>query len=54
MTAPRIDHIGIIVGDLDAAAAHGRIVFLPRDPHTGLLFELCQPDAAQLSQGEAP
>ncbi|HEY5632866.1 MAG TPA: VOC family protein [Burkholderiaceae bacterium] len=26
--------------------AHGRIAFLPRDPHTGLLFELCQPDEA--------
>lgn len=25
--------------------AHGRIAFLPRDPRTGLLFELCQPDA---------
>lgn len=24
--------------------AHGRIAFLPREPHTGLLFELCQPD----------
>ncbi|MBW7851364.1 MAG: VOC family protein [Rhodospirillales bacterium] len=24
--------------------AHGRIAFLPRDPHTGLLFELCQSD----------
>ncbi len=24
--------------------AHGRIAFLPRDPGTGLLFELCQPD----------
>lgn len=26
--------------------AHGRIAFLPRDAGTGLLFELCQPDAA--------
>ncbi len=25
--------------------AHGRIAFLPREPHTGLLFELCEPDA---------
>lgn len=25
--------------------AHGRIAFLPRDPGTGLLFELCEPDA---------
>lgn len=24
------------------AGAHGRIAFLPREPHTGLLFELCQ------------
>lgn len=24
--------------------AHGRIAFLPRDAHTGLLFELCEPD----------
>ena len=31
--------------------AHGRIAFLPRDPHTGLLFELCQPDDGQ-STGE--
>ncbi len=26
--------------------AHGRIAFLPRDPHTGLLFELCESDPA--------
>jgi methylmalonyl-CoA epimerase len=26
--------------------AHGRIAFLPRDAGTGLLFELCEPDAA--------
>jgi len=26
--------------------AHGRVAFLPRDADTGLLFELCQPDAA--------
>jgi len=26
--------------------AHGRVAFLPRDAGTGLLFELCQPDAA--------
>jgi len=32
--------------------AHGRIAFLPRDAHTGLLFELCEPDAAQ-PPGEA-
>ncbi|MCC7457704.1 MAG: VOC family protein [Nitrospira sp.] len=24
--------------------AHGRVAFLPRDPHTGLLFELCEAD----------
>lgn len=24
--------------------AHGRIAFLGRDAHTGLLFELCEPD----------
>ncbi|MCC7121846.1 MAG: VOC family protein [Gammaproteobacteria bacterium] len=33
--------------------AHGRIAFLPREPHTGLLFELCQPDAANPPQDEA-
>ncbi len=26
--------------------AHGRVAFLPRDPCTGLLFELCEPDEA--------
>ncbi len=28
------------------AGAHGRIAFLPREPSTGLRFELCQPDDA--------
>ncbi|MCL4184046.1 MAG: VOC family protein [Burkholderiaceae bacterium] len=32
--------------------AHGRVAFLPREPHTGLLFELCQPDDGQPT-GEA-
>lgn len=27
--------------------AHGRIAFLPRDADTGLLFELCEPDACE-------
>jgi len=31
--------------------AHGRIAFLPRDPGTGLLFELCEPDDASKAQG---
>ena len=27
--------------------AHGRIAFLPRETHTGLRFELCEPDEGQ-------
>ena len=55
-----VNHLSLAVADLDAAlaalraggveptagfprqGAHGRIAFLPREPHTGLLFELCQ------------
>ncbi len=63
-SATGVNHLSLSVDDLDAAlaalraggvepaagfprqGAHGRVAFLPRDPHTGLLFELCQPDVA--------
>lgn len=61
-SATGVNHLSLTVADLDAAlealradgvepaegfprrGAHGRIAFLPRESHTGLLFELCQPD----------
>lgn len=64
-SAPGVNHLSLAVDDLDAAlgalrtagieppagfprrGAHGRIAFLPRDPGTGLLFELCQPDESK-------
>lgn len=33
--------------------AHGRIAFLQRSPHTGLLFELCEPDGPGTERNEA-
>ncbi|MCL4744056.1 MAG: VOC family protein [Burkholderiaceae bacterium] len=37
-------------GGFPRHGAHGRIAFLPRDPHTGLLFELCQPDVGHAAE----
>jgi len=34
--------------------AHGRIAFLQRSPHAGLLFELCEPDEPAAAGDEAP
>ena len=31
--------------------AHGQIAFVNRDPHTGVLVELCQPDAGHSPNG---
>jgi len=36
------------------AGAHGRIAFLQRSPHTGLLFELCEPDAPDAARDPKP
>jgi hypothetical protein len=35
------------------SGAHGRIAFLQRSPHTGLLFELCEPDEPAAERDEA-
>lgn len=64
-TRPGLNHLSAEVGDIGQAVAdltaagfqvqdgfprrgaHGRIAFFAPDPVTGLLFEICQPDAAR-------
>lgn len=68
-SAAGVNHLSLSVDDLDGAlatlrasgieplagfprrGAHGRIAFLPREPRTGLLFELCEADASDVANG---